>query len=164
MAVYATIHSPVGELLLTGELGPDGLMLDSVSMSGGKQPPAVGERTAAPEAFAEVIAQLNAYFTGERTGFDLEYTSRGTDFQRRVWHALDEIPYGTTVSYGRITERIGAPRAAVRAVGTAIGANPLLIVRPCHRVVGANGALTGYAGGLEHKRTLLDLESHCHTT
>ncbi|MFF3570166.1 methylated-DNA--[protein]-cysteine S-methyltransferase [Nocardia jiangxiensis] len=158
MAVYATMNSPVGELLLTGELGPDGLALDSVSMSGGKKTPAVGDRTAAPEAFTEVIAQLNDYFAGERTHFDLEYTTGGTDFQRRVWQAVDEIPYGTTVGYGRIAEQIGASRAAVRAVGTAIGANPLLIVRPCHRVVGANGALTGYAGGLDNKRVLLDLE------
>lgn len=158
MAVYATMTSPVGELLLTGELGRDGLALGSVSMGGGKHSPAVGERTAATEAFAEVIAQLNAYFAGERTHFDLEYAGAGTDFQRRVWHALDEIPYGTTVGYGSIAERIGASRAAVRAVGTAIGANPLLIVRPCHRVVGANGSLTGYAGGLDNKRTLLELE------
>ncbi len=158
MAVYATMTSPVGELLLTGELGRNGLALGSVSMSGGKSATAVGERTAAPEAFAEVITQLNAYFAGNRTTFDVEYTGAGTDFQRRVWRALEEIPYGTTVGYGSIAERIGASRAAVRAVGRAIGANPLLIVRPCHRVVGANGALIGYAGGLDNKRTLLELE------
>lgn len=85
--------------------------------------------------------------------------SSGSDFQRRVWKALENIPYGTTLSYGEVAARIGASRAAVRAVGTAIGANPLLIVRPCHRVIGASGALTGYAGGLERKRQLLDLET-----
>ncbi|WP_067899414.1 methylated-DNA--[protein]-cysteine S-methyltransferase [Nocardia vaccinii] len=159
MAVYATMNSPVGDLLLTGELGRNGLALVSVSMSGGKQPSFVGERTATPEAFTEVTTQLNAYFAGDRTDFDLEYASAGTDFQRRVWRALDEIRYGTTVSYGWIAERIGASRAAVRAVGAAIGANPLLIVRPCHRVVGANGSLTGYAGGLDNKRVLLELEN-----
>lgn len=83
---------------------------------------------------------------------------QGTEFQRRVWGALDTVPYGATVSYGQIAERIGTPGAGVRAVGTAIGRNPLLVVRPCHRVIGADGALRGYAGGLERKEQLLGLE------
>lgn len=82
----------------------------------------------------------------------------GTDFQRRVWDALETIPYGTTTSYGKLAERIGVSRAGVRALGTAIGRNPLLVVRPCHRVIGADGSLTGYAGGLDRKRQLLELE------
>ncbi|KZM75826.1 methylated-DNA--[protein]-cysteine S-methyltransferase [Nocardia terpenica] len=100
----------------------------------------------------------DAEFGGERAGVGLELGGGGSEFQRRVWEALDAVPYGTTVTYGEIAARIGAPRAAVRAVGAAIGANPLMIVRPCHRVVGANGALTGYAGGVERKQRLLELE------
>jgi len=110
------------------------------------------------EAFTEIVAQLRSYFDGRLTHFDIEYVTGGTDFQRRVWTALETIPYGTTLTYGDIARKIGAPKAAVRAVGTAIGANPLLVVRPCHRVIGASGALTGYAAGLERKRHLLDLE------
>lgn len=113
----------------------------------------------APGAFAGITAQLRAYFEGRLTRFDIAYAEgRGTEFQRRVWSALDTVPYGETVSYGQIAERIGAPGAGVRAVGTAIGRNPLLIVRPCHRVIGADGALRGYAGGLERKEQLLGLE------
>lgn len=114
-----------------------------------------GERddTVAPEA----AAQLAEYFAGERTSFDVPLAPRGTPFQRRVWDALREIPYGATESYGRIAARIGAPTAS-RAVGAANGRNPLGIIVPCHRVVGASGALTGYAGGVERKRWLLDHE------
>lgn len=112
-----------------------------------------------PEAFTSIAAQLRAYFEGRLTRFDIAYAEgRGTEFQRRVWSALDTVPYGETVSYGQIAEQIGAPGAGVRAVGTAIGRNPLLIVRPCHRVIGADGALRGYAGGLERKEQLLGLE------
>jgi methylated-DNA-[protein]-cysteine S-methyltransferase len=111
-----------------------------------------------PEAFAGIAGQLRSYFDGERTRFDIEHTTRGTDFQQRVWKALEAIPYGSTISYGKLAEQIGLPRAAVRALGAAIGANPLPVVRPCHRVIGADGSLTGYAGGLERKRRLLSLE------
>jgi methylated-DNA-[protein]-cysteine S-methyltransferase len=108
-----------------------------------------------PKTFAGIVRQLHGYFGGELREFDIEYTAGGTDFQRRVWQAVDAIPYGTTTTYGRLAERIGIPRSAVRALGTAVGRNPLLLVRPCHRVIGANGSLTGYAGGLERKRHLL---------
>ncbi|MFJ9368872.1 methylated-DNA--[protein]-cysteine S-methyltransferase [Nocardia sp. NPDC101769] len=158
MRAYTTMASPVGELLLVGELRGDSVELTAVSMAGSKSMLVEGEWTADAEAFAEVVGQLTAYFAGERSEFDLRFGSAGTDFQRRVWSALEEIPYGTTTTYGEIAARIGAPRAAVRAVGSAIGANPLLIVRPCHRVVGSDGSLTGYAGGVERKQQLLDLE------
>ncbi|MFH8568616.1 methylated-DNA--[protein]-cysteine S-methyltransferase [Streptomyces sp. NPDC017993] len=107
--------------------------------------------------FAATIAQLQAYFRGELTTFDLPLALRGTPFQRRVWAALCTIPYGRTLSYGRLAERLGAPSAA-RAVGLANGRNPVGIVVPCHRVVGANGSLTGYGGGLDRKRQLLAFE------
>ncbi|MCM6778119.1 methylated-DNA--[protein]-cysteine S-methyltransferase [Nocardia sp. CDC159] len=158
MSVYTTIDSPLGELLLVGEQAGDAVVLTALSMAGGKGRAVRAEWVERPEAFTGIVEQLRAYFAGERTRFDIEYDGVGSDFQRQVWQALDEIPYGSTVTYGQIAARIGAPRAAVRAVGAAIGANPLLIVRPCHRVIGANGSLTGYAGGVERKRQLLELE------
>jgi methylated-DNA-[protein]-cysteine S-methyltransferase len=100
---------------------------------------------------------LDAYFAGERTTFDLPLAPHGSEFQQRVWAALLEIPYGATESYGDLAQRIGSPGAA-RAVGLANGKNPIGIVIPCHRVVGADGSLTGYGGGLNRKRLLLDLE------
>ncbi|MGW7489825.1 methylated-DNA--[protein]-cysteine S-methyltransferase [Streptomyces sp. NPDC054786] len=107
--------------------------------------------------FAAAIAQLRAYFRGELTTFDLPLALRGTPFQRRVWAALCAIPYGETLSYGQLAERLGVPTAA-RAVGLANGRNPVGIIVPCHRVVGANGSLTGYGGGLDRKRRLLAFE------
>ncbi|MGY5132740.1 methylated-DNA--[protein]-cysteine S-methyltransferase [Streptomyces nigrescens] len=107
--------------------------------------------------FAETIAQLQAYFRGELTTFDLPLALHGTPFPRRVWAALCAIPYGETVSYGQLAERLGAPSAS-RAVGLANGRNPVGIIVPCHRVVGANGSLTGYGGGLDRKRRLLAFE------
>lgn len=107
---------------------------------------------------ANAVRQLGEYFAGTRTQFDLPLDLQGgTPFQQSVWHALLRIPSGSTDSYGALSERIGRP-AAVRAVGAAVGRNPLSIVVPCHRVIGANGALTGYAGGLERKTALLQLE------
>ena len=107
---------------------------------------------------ANAVRQLGEYFAGTRTQFDLPLDLQGgTPFQQSVWHALLRIPSGSTDSYGALSERIGKP-AAVRAVGAAVGRNPLSIVVPCHRVIGANGALTGYAGGLERKTALLQLE------
>ncbi|MGW4247933.1 methylated-DNA--[protein]-cysteine S-methyltransferase [Nocardia sp. NPDC004722] len=158
MTVYTTMSSPVGELLLAGEVSEAGLVLTAVSMTGAKSVLVEPDWVADADAFAAVVPQLTAYFAGERTGFDLRFADGGTEFQRRVWQALEEIPYGSTITYGEIARRIGAPRAAVRAVGSAIGANPLLIVRPCHRVIGADGSLTGYAGGVERKQRLLELE------
>ncbi|WP_229852628.1 methylated-DNA--[protein]-cysteine S-methyltransferase [Streptomyces albospinus] len=107
--------------------------------------------------FAAAITQLRAYFRGELTTFDLPLALHGTPFQRRVWAALRTIPYGETVSYGRLAERLGVPTAA-RAVGLANGRNPVGIIVPCHRVVGADGSLTGYGGGLDRKRRLLAFE------
>lgn len=143
MTVHADVDSPLGELRLAGERTADGVVLTSVSMVDGVVPE---RRNDDPAAFAEVAAQLRSYFAGELTRFALASADHGTEFQRRVWAALDDIPYGTTVSYGEITARIGAPRERVRAVAAAIGANPLLIVRPCHRVIGANGAMTRVRG------------------
>jgi methylated-DNA-[protein]-cysteine S-methyltransferase len=111
----------------------------------------------APKELARVREQLDAYFAGRRIGFDLELAERGTPFQRDVWRALAAIPHGETTTYAELARRIGRPKA-VRAVGAANGANPWAIVVPCHRVIGADGSLTGYAGGLERKRALLALE------
>ncbi|WP_328552106.1 MULTISPECIES: methylated-DNA--[protein]-cysteine S-methyltransferase [unclassified Streptomyces] len=163
MTVYTTMDSPLGRLLLVGEesvTAKGGTALAALSVPDQKYGAVVQEGWREdPDAFREIVSQLRSYFDGRLTAFDIEYVSSGSDFQRRVWKALENIPYGTTLSYGEVAARIGASRAAVRAVGTAIGANPLLIVRPCHRVIGASGALTGYAGGLERKRQLLDLET-----
>lgn len=152
MTVYATIDSPVGELLLTGHQTERGVALESVSMAG-RQPDPGWRRDQA--AFAEPIRQLNAYFAGELTVFRLQLAPRGTEFQQRVWRALDAVPYGTTMTYGQLAAQLGVPRDRIRAVGAAIGANPLAIVRPCHRVVGADGTMKGYAGGVRRKQQLL---------
>ncbi len=111
-----------------------------------------------PEAFLEVRTQLGEYFAGERRSFDLPLEPAGSPFQRQVWRALREIGYGEALSYGELARRIGRPNAP-RAVGAANGANPLSVVIPCHRLVGADGTLTGYGGGIERKRLLLDLEA-----
>ncbi|MGG2460757.1 methylated-DNA--[protein]-cysteine S-methyltransferase [Streptomyces sp. RGM 3693] len=162
MTLYATLDSPLGELLLVGErsaTAPGGTALASLSVPGQKRGAVVQEGwTHDPAAFAEIARQLRGYFDGVPAPFTFTAVPRGTDFQQRVWAALEAIPYGTTTTYGAIAAAIGAPRGAVRAIGTAIGANPLLVVRPCHRVIGADGSLTGYAGGLERKRLLLGLE------
>jgi len=153
---FTALDSPVGELLLTAdEFGA----LTSLSVPGQK-----GGRTVEagwlhrPDLFRDAERQLAAYFAGELKEFQLELRAEGTRFREQVWAAIDDVPYGATTTYGAIAARIGASRAAVRAVGGAVGANPLLIVRPCHRVIGADGSLTGYAGGLERKQVLLGLE------
>ncbi|MFJ5552598.1 methylated-DNA--[protein]-cysteine S-methyltransferase [Streptomyces sp. NPDC093225] len=159
---YTTLESPLGTLLLVGEKSasaPGGVALVSLSMEGQKGAAAVRPGWVRDDAaFAYAAGQLDAYFGGGLTEFELEFVASGSQFQRDVWEALEAIPYGTTLTYGQIADRIGAPRSASRSVGTAIGANPLLVVRPCHRVIGANGSLTGYAGGLERKQTLLAIE------
>ncbi len=109
-------------------------------------------------AFSEVVDQLDAYFSGDLTHFDLPLRPSGTVFQQQVYGALQAIPYGATTTYGAIARKIGRPRA-VRAVGAANGRNPIPIIIPCHRVIGADGSLTGFGGGLEIKKFLLDLES-----
>jgi methylated-DNA-[protein]-cysteine S-methyltransferase len=135
---------------------------DGVSLSRVWLPPATPRagwsRADDLAVLAEARRQLLAYFAGDRDTFDLALAPQGTAFQRRVWDALRAIPYGTTRTYGEIADDIGAPGAA-RAVGAANHDNPLAIIVPCHRVIGVSGKLVGYAGGLDQKRTLLELES-----
>ena len=153
-ALYTTVASPIGELLLVG----DGGALRGLYMREGRRPVAVrADWTPAAEPFDHVRAQLEEYFEGGRTSFDVPLALDGTPFQRRVWHTLQKIPYGETISYGELAKRVGQPGAA-RAVGLANGSNPIAVIVPCHRVIGANGKLTGYGGGMERKRILLDLE------
>jgi methylated-DNA-[protein]-cysteine S-methyltransferase len=159
MTVYTTTQSPLGELLLVGEESANGFLLASVSMTGQKNAPSRRDDwRRAPEAFGATIGQLGAYFAGERTVFDLDLAPRGTAFQQRVWRALDSVRYGTTITYGALAAQLGVPPERVPALGAAIGQNPLLIIRPCHRVVGADGTMRGYAGGVERKAWLLGLE------
>ncbi|MGW2202159.1 methylated-DNA--[protein]-cysteine S-methyltransferase [Streptomyces sp. NPDC001774] len=161
MTVYAYVDGPLGRMLLVGRGGEDGgrTALVSLSLPGQKGGAAVEDGWRhAPEAFQEIAGQLDEYFAGRRERFDIPFAQSGTEFQRRVWSALEEIPYGATVSYGDIARTVGSSGAGVRAVGTAIGRNPLLVVRPCHRVIGADGSLRGYAAGLERKERLLGLE------
>ena len=153
--LYTTLDSPLGELLLLG----DGRVLHGLYMQHGRRPIEIGpawERAVAP--FAEVAGQLREYFAGERTQFELPLALEGSSFERRVWSALQRIPYGETISYGELARGIGQP-AAARTVGLANGRNPIAVIVPCHRVIGADGTLTGYGGGLERKRILLELES-----
>ena len=124
----------------------------------GEDPSNYGERVDSDPVLSEAARQLTEYFAGERTEFDLPLRPIGTDFQQRVWRALCDIPFGQTWSYGELAEHIGKPTAS-RAVGLANGRNPISIVIPCHRVIGANGSLTGYGGGIERKRWLLSHES-----
>src|SRR5918992_3148830 len=150
MTLYDTIESPIGELLLAG----DGPALSAIHMSGTPSPGWRRDRG----ALREPADQLRAYFAGELREFDLRLAPHGTPFQREVWSALRDIPYGGTISYAELAAAVGRPHAA-RAVGAANGRNPIAVVIPCHRVIGASGALTGYGGGLGRKRLLLDLEA-----
>lgn len=164
MTTYRKTDSPVGEPLLVGE----GTALTSLSLPGQRGAPVVrSDWRRDDEAFEEATRQLSAYFAGRLTRFDLGLAPAGTEFQHRVWRALDEIPYGTTTTYGELAARLDVPRAEIRAVGAAIGANPppdsirgdpQLIVRPCHRVIGSDGSMRGYAGGVERKVRLLTHE------
>jgi methylated-DNA-[protein]-cysteine S-methyltransferase len=152
---YTKVESPVGPLLLAGE--ESGLhFLSFASSKRAKKPERDWKKDRAP--FAEAIRQVRAYFAGELKLFDLPLIFEGTDFQVRVWHALRTIPYGETWSYMELAQRIGTPKA-VRAVGAANGSNPIPIIVPCHRVIGSNGDLTGFGGGLPIKKKLLALES-----
>jgi methylated-DNA-[protein]-cysteine S-methyltransferase len=153
MIEYRTIDSPIGLLTLAGH----GSVLTHLRMVDQTYEPSRTDWSPNPQAFSEAVEQLAAYFAGERTDFDFAFNLQGSEFQRRVWQALLTIPYGETRSYGQIADQIGASGSA-RAVGLANGHNPIAIVVPCHRVIGANGSLTGYGGGLDRKRTLLDLE------
>jgi methylated-DNA-[protein]-cysteine S-methyltransferase len=155
MLHYTIMDSPIGQLVLVGS--PAGLAEIRFTHDGTEPTPDPGWQHD-PDAFQDVIDQLQDYFAGERQMFTLLLDPHGTPFQREVWTALQTIPYGKTISYSELAQHIGKPNA-VRAVGAANGQNPLPIVIPCHRVIGSNGSLTGYAGGLHIKRFLLNLES-----
>jgi methylated-DNA-[protein]-cysteine S-methyltransferase len=153
--LYTELDSPIGELLLLG----DGRSLHGLYMQEGRTGSEISpawKRSADP--FTAVRKQLEEYFAGRRTTFDVPLKMAGTAFQRRVWSELREVPYGQSISYGELARRIGIPSAS-RAVGTANGLNPIAVIVPCHRVIGSDGSLTGYGGGLERKRFLLDLEA-----
>lgn len=152
---YHDCSSPIGRLLLVsnGEALTGLFMADK---AGGPAPAHDWRRDAG--LFADACRQLAAYFAGDLHEFDVALSPQGTEFQRKVWRELCRIPYGETISYGEQARRIGQP-AASRAVGRANGQNPISIIVPCHRVVGASGALTGYGGGIERKRWLLDHEA-----
>ncbi|HYI99988.1 MAG TPA: methylated-DNA--[protein]-cysteine S-methyltransferase [Thermoleophilaceae bacterium] len=159
VVAYSTVDSPIGELLLVG----DGRALRGLHMVEGRRPVGAHDdwvRSTGP--FDDVRAQLEEYFDGRRTSFDVPLAMEGTSFQRVVWNALLEIPYGETTTYGELARRVGQPGAA-RAVGLANGSNPVAVIVPCHRVIGANGKLTGYGGGMQNKRILLDLERGAET-
>jgi methylated-DNA-[protein]-cysteine S-methyltransferase len=151
------MDSPVGELLLRSRDGA----LTGLTMSPWKGAVSLDGCRRDDDALAAVVAQLTEYFAGSRTEFDVPLAPAGTPFHLEVWRALCEIPYGTTTSYGALARSLGRPDAA-RAVGLANGSNPIGIIVPCHRVVGADGSLTGYGGGLHRKRWLLEFEASVH--
>ncbi|MBS44959.1 MAG: cysteine methyltransferase [Nocardioides sp.] len=159
--MWTVIDSPIGALRLVAH----GDELTAIQFEPFDEAPdpdggqSLGERVDTDPVLVETARQLAAYFAGERTDFDLPLAPVGTAFQQRVWAELRRIPWGETASYGEVARRLGLTNAASRAVGTANGRNPIPVVVPCHRVIGADGTLTGYAGGLDRKRVLLDLES-----
>lgn len=159
MNAYTLFDSPLGPILLVS----DGPHLTGVYFRGQKHEPlfahAPGWRSE-PDSpiFLDAAAQLGQYFAGRRKEFDLPLHLTGTPFQKKIWDALREIPFGDTVSYAQLAGRAGNVNGA-RAVGAAVGRNPISVIVPCHRVIGSAGSLTGYAGGLERKRALLDLEA-----
>ena len=155
--MWTVLPSPIGDLRIIERDG----RISAIEFSPFRQPAdgrPLGARTDDHPVLVEAVRQLRAYFDGELTEFDLPLAPRGSDFQQRVWELLGKIGYGETASYGEIAGRLGMTNAASRAVGTANGRNPIPIVIPCHRVIGADGTLTGYAGGIERKQTLLELE------
>lgn len=156
--MWTVMASPVGDLRIIAS--PEAIMAIEFSpfrgLADGKP---IGERDDAAPLLRRAVGQLEAYFARELREFDLPLDPQGSAFQRSVWEQLVRIPWGETASYGEIAHRLGHTNAASRAVGLANGRNPIPIVIPCHRVIGANGSLTGYAGGLERKQTLLNLEA-----
>lgn len=152
MNTYCYVDSPIGRLLLTS----DGTALTGLFMEPSRKAQSTEGWTqdATIKPLAAAVRQLEEYFAGARREFDLPLRLEGSPFQKRVWRELTEIPYGVTWSYGQLAKRIGNPNAS-RAVGLANGRNPISILVPCHRVIGADGTLTGYGGGLERKRWLL---------
>jgi methylated-DNA-[protein]-cysteine S-methyltransferase len=155
MTLTRTVPSPVGDLLLVG----DGETLSGLYLPDHRPAPLLDAAIDAPDAFGAAVLQLGEWFAGLRTVFDLPLDLRGTEFQLEIWEALASIPYGRTATYGDVAAAVGRPKAA-RGAGHAIARNPVSIVIPCHRVLGSGGALTGYAGGVDRKRTLLELERH----
>jgi methylated-DNA-[protein]-cysteine S-methyltransferase len=154
MKCYTHVESPVGPLLLVA----DEAGLRRIDFVLGRHPATVDPAWQESSAgFDETIRQLKGYFAGTRKEFTVPLAPEGTDFQRQVWKSLCDIPYGDTLSYGELARRIGNPNAS-RAVGLANGSNPIPIIIPCHRVIGSNGKLTGYGGGLPIKEKLLALE------
>jgi methylated-DNA-[protein]-cysteine S-methyltransferase len=152
--LYTLEDSPIGKLLLVG----DGEALHGLYMQDGRTPIKTRRDWKRRDgAFAAAREQLGEYFAGTRTTFDLPLVQNGDAFQTLVWAELQRIPYGATVSYGHVAREIARPDAA-RAVGPANAQNPIAVIVPCHRVIGADGSLTGYGGGLERKRLLLELE------
>jgi methylated-DNA-[protein]-cysteine S-methyltransferase len=152
--IYDTIESPIGRIVLAGNDGA----LSHVGLPESRKPLAIPQEWRRDsDSFAEARRQFDAYFSGSLREFTLKLSPQGTEFRLRVWEALCTIPYACTISYAELARRIGNPKAS-RAVGLANGANPLSIIMPCHRVIGANGSLTGYGGGLKAKQYLLDLE------
>jgi len=151
---FAELNSPLGKLTL--ESDGDALTRIRLPEEDWQADPEV-KRVRKPELFAEAAAQLGAFFRGERRSFDIQMNPQGTPFQKKVWGLLCEIPRGQTITYGELARRTGNPKAS-RAVGAANGKNPIPIIIPCHRVIGSNGKLTGYAGGLEAKKMLLEIE------
>ncbi len=149
---HTTLTTPLGDLLLVG----DERALTAIHLPGRHAPPPGGVE--AVEPLAEAIDQLEEYFDGGRTSFDLELAPAGGAFDVAVWDRVATIPYGSTASYGQVARDIGHPDSS-RAVGASNGRNPLPIVIPCHRVVGSDGSLTGYGGGLDQKQALLSLEA-----
>ncbi|MBY4896951.1 methylated-DNA--[protein]-cysteine S-methyltransferase [Cupriavidus sp. AU9028] len=161
MTHYRTFSSPLGPMLLRAEADA----LTGVFFAGQKHHPAgpfalaaSGEDGPVRRLLDAAIEQLGQYYAGERRAFDLPVRLAGSAFQQRVWQALQEIPFGETVSYGALARRLDLPAAHARAVGMAVGRNPVSVIVPCHRVLGAAGALTGYAGGIERKQALLGIE------
>lgn len=155
MRTHTVMDSPIGPMTLTADDG----RLSGLYMEVSRYPLDPAERGERDDAvLADAVGQLEEYFAGERTEFDLELSLAGTPFQQRAWKALQDIPYGETESYGELALRIGSPVSASRAVGLANGRNPVSIVVPCHRVIGSGGKLVGYGGGLERKQFLLDFE------
>ncbi len=151
---YAWMESPVGKLLIAGDEQGLRYLLFGEGRHAAKPRP---EWSESRDALQDATEQLSEYFEGRRRSFELSVAPEGTAFQRCVWQALRAIPYGETISYGELARRIGSPKAA-RAVGLANGANPIAIVIPCHRVIGSDGRLTGYGGGLQTKEWLIGLE------
>jgi len=153
---YTYIRSPIGVLLVTRDKGG----VTGLDLPKARYPRQLRDDWGRDDpAFDDARTQLSEYFAGKRQQFDLPLNARGSTFQQAVWRALTEIPYGETTSYGKVAASIGHPDGA-RAVGVANGQNPIPIIVPCHRVIGADGSLTGYGGGLPTKRWLLDHEAH----